>query len=108
MDQSHNKTVCCLGKTIYDLNLELTTTFVYVIITAALESFEKERLSLSELESTLQEILPPSSRHNPSMEAMEKKRTAIDSEDMKLQAFLNMPEEEFANALDQAMETKGW
>lgn len=74
----------------------------------ALESFEKRRLSLSSLESMLGELLPSASskglgRRGRSAYAI----TAAESERRNLQAYPDLPEDEYDTALENAMESKG-
>lgn len=71
----------------------------------ALESFGKGTLTVTAMESALKDCLPPAPD-----------RTAIRgegggggqpvTEEMKLHTFFRMPEDEFANALEEAMDKK--
>lgn len=60
-------------------------------------------ITVTAMESTLEEFLPQSS------DDLEVGGILVDqdSEGMNMHTFLNMPEDEFANALEKAMDRKG-
>ena len=78
-------------------------------ITLALESFLKGTLSVSEMETMLKDVLPASG-DSVTMDLEERSRVASDPEasieENNLHTFLHMPEDEYAEAIEEAMERK--
>ena len=75
---------------------------VILYVHPVLESFEKGALTVSAMESTLKDVLPSSA----SSVGTEKKEDQ-EEEEMKLQTFLHMPEDEYEEALEEATEKRG-